>query len=615
MRLWRAVLATAFIVSLMAVAVPVQGSDGTAVVIEGDHVLAGDESFEAGSEIVLADGSTIAVGSHVLSIGQGSKVIALGSFTLSCSGGRIDVGAGSLIEIGGSVIPPFRSDVSYVFDGDVEVKSEVLEEGLVTMSFLPSGPDRGIHAGWGDRSFSAYDLSVTYKAASGGIEAVLGFSSLVLEDKRYDGGSLVSTSVFTVLSDDASESLDVILLMDEGAGHLYVRGCSVGSVESVVRYEESGVSDRAAASGFGRFETSISDGVLSVGSTVGSVVFEKSEEDMPVFRETFDDVTWEADLDLHAFSAFLYSVVAGDGGKTELSDVIKRVAVTAESALVEDGSEERVLTGLSFVLDRDAEYRVTVFWTEDGKKVVVESTGIVLESLAVGTDLVADVGMSVEHVRAESVSSDGARSAADFRGIVVRVDGLDLKGLWTMLSRTGTAGVQQILDSCDRVHASVSSSSVSEDGSSVFEASGVDMTMIDEGNGLITISMSFDSLLARLPARDGTLDVDMGRTEAGLSAYGSISDLIDALTSGSGVSGDYQATLRMVSERASIVFVDGDGRYSVAFVRNGGTGQVVLSLNAESQAYSGRTVVGGSLSALGFRTDLGFPSGARASLE
>ncbi|MBO4798593.1 MAG: hypothetical protein J5494_07505, partial [Candidatus Methanomethylophilaceae archaeon] len=522
------------VLAAVLAAVSVPGTD--AEIIEGDYILAGDESFGPGTDLLIADGARLDVSSYNLYIGPSSRIIVAGSAEISCSGGSITIGSGTLAEIGGSLIPPFGEDVEYSFDGTVVSESRILSEGEVSLTFRPAGSDRALHASWDGHSLSVYDLKIVYRVSAGGLEESVGFTSLAFSEINSYEGKELNTRTVTVTSLDPDNAIKAAVSVRDKS--FFVTDFSIAGIRSVTEYAGSNLTSVTEISGFGDIDVSAGDSLISVGSSVKSVKTGKYDGGSALSENTFRNVKWKADFDLGALASFLFSLVSSDHSVSDLGDAVKSIAIAAASAKLYDADKgTRNLSDLSLVYDRDAVYGLKAGWTEDGIACSVLAKGIALEYLAVGTDLSADIGVSAESIKTVYVSG-GSAASAELEGVTAEADRLNLKNLFLIFSGMGSVDAGDILDNCRRMHLGISSFTCS--GRETADIKDADILLLSEGS-LGVLEMSFGYLSAEVPFRDGYLSADAGRIGITVSADGPLSEYIDAwiggteLPEGSGV--------------------------------------------------------------------------------
>ncbi|MBO4349313.1 MAG: hypothetical protein J5812_07080, partial [Candidatus Methanomethylophilaceae archaeon] len=270
--------ANAIIIAMLAiallVAVPFASEEGDAdiavlgsgnVVIAGDIVLEEDARIESGTEVLINNGASIDISNYSLVIGQGAKIVIVGSASITSSGGSVILEGGEPFEFGTVVLPAFEDDVKITFNGTISLELRILS-GTLSIAFEPSGFDKSVHVERGGTKLTLVEPSIVFKLGLGTVDVVVGFSEMTLFTEKHDGNTLLSTNTTTIASRDKKDSLDLALYLKSGEhGHLYLKDINIVSVETSTYYEESGITNNTKLSGFDRLDTSLDlDGILTV---------------------------------------------------------------------------------------------------------------------------------------------------------------------------------------------------------------------------------------------------------------------------------------------------------------------------------------------------------------
>ena len=612
MRTVHAILIAMIATALMA-AVPaafeqanadITSEDGI-VIVKGDTALDGDLRIEGGSDILILDGASVDIRDHTLEIGQGSKMAAIGSASISSSGGSVVFEGGRPLSIGTVTLPKSTEDVAITFEGTIRLDFKPLS-GTLSLGFEPSGSDHGVHATYGNSALALQNPNILVRFGPGTADVKTGFSELTLTRDKYDGNKLVSSSSLTMVSNDPGDALDLAFyLKDEGQGHVYVKDMNVSSVKTSTHYQESGLTRSSLWSGFDRLDSSLDDdGTLHVSSHIGNAVFERSLNGALQSRTSVDDIDWSLAFDLTVLFKILDSEISGDS-EPDASDLIEEVDVTARSVKIENLAEgtTKGVSDASVVMKRNGStsYILTIQWTDENGRYKISTSELVIDSFGLSSSLMMDLDVSVSNIRVEIEPFDGAPSSLDASGLELEIDNLDLKGLYEAISRTGTMDVQLLLDNCQRLHSYISSAVYAKDGREM-AVRGLDVVLEEDGRMMSTLTLSIDGLKGTMALEDGTLKADVGRTTIYLSTDGSLAEYIDALKSGSRITADSEMTLQAKTDGVDIDYSGTDKSVSIIGKKTSSAAVAMeLDLSVRHTTYKDSTLLDGDFSASGYR--------------
>ena len=593
-------LAVASAVALMPSACAESGIEEGAIVVDGDVRLDRDVEFGEGSVIAILGDSSIDMSSYSLSVGPGSRVVVLGSFSISSSGGHVKLGAGTALVVNSAVLPPFDMDVTYTFSGSIVADLDVAG-GRAEIRYAPGGWDRGVHAEWGDARLTVNDPKLVQRIVPGGAEITAGFSDVVLESDRRDGKETVGTEAVRLLSRDKDDAFTIAVSAEAGEAPVYLKSANIRDVIVETRYEESGATDVLFISGIGRIDADLGeDLVLCIGSSIDSVTSERLRDGVLEERGSVKDIRWEADLDMKALARLVAALVYG--GEAQLSDLLQRLSVTAASATFEDLTEgtRKDLTRLSAVISRDAPpcLRFVARWNEGGTSYEIDAARLYVDSIGMSTSLTADVEISIPSLKFKMTSQDGSIRQASADGLRLEIDGLDVRSLMSIYSRTGSIGPQQVMDICQKIRLSAAHAAYF-DGREI-GAEGLEVILSKDGMGRYTAAVAFDRISGALSLHGEYMDLEMGRTALFLTADGSVAGVYrspeDWLLSGDWSSISLEARFDSIGVRYS----DVSKGIRLETERSGAaSSNIILFISIERQSEN-RLFLDGRLSAIGF---------------
>ncbi len=200
----RLIIPLALAALLCLVLVPAEGSDaepaGEIHHLSGNIIFTDDVTYGDGDTVIIDDGTVIDMFTFNWNIGEDSKVILEGRFTLMTYSGTVTIGKDTSLVMHGTVLLGFGADVSYTYVGLVEF-SDTYSQDVPAIKFRPISEDHCIHISWGQVTVSVGDfLMYQIHESVKRYERVFGFSSFVL-DATYCDEEGVVTSVRSAQAD------------------------------------------------------------------------------------------------------------------------------------------------------------------------------------------------------------------------------------------------------------------------------------------------------------------------------------------------------------------------------------------------------------------------------
>ena len=613
--------ANAIIIAMLAiallVAVPFASEEGDAdiavlgsgnVVITGDIVLEEDARIESGTEVLINNGASIDISNYSLVIGQGAKIVIVGSASITSSGGSVILEGGEPFEFGTVVLPAFEDDVKITFNGTISLELRILS-GTLSIAFEPFGFDKSVHVERGGTKLTLVEPSIVFKLGLGTVDVVVGFSEMTLFTEKHDGNTLLSTNTTTIVSRDKKDSLDLALYLKSGEhGHLYLKDINIVSVEISTYYEESGITNNTKLSGFDRLGTSLEDdGILAVSSHIDTIVTERYLLDVLQSKDTFEDIGWVIAVDLPVLFQVLYAEMT-DGTKPDASELIETIDITVGTGTLENHVRDTVrhLSDISIVLSRtSSQHILEIRWQDDDASYRIISSNLVLNSFGLSSSFMMDLDVSVPLIKAEIRPFSGPASDIVVTDMELGISNMDLPGLYIIYSRLGTIDVQQLLDNCERFHLFASSITYAKSGHEMV-VRGLDAVLEEDVRRMNTLGLSVDSVEGSMVlSNGGILEADVEATSVCFSTDGSLAEYLEIMNSVPEITTNSEMTLKVNTDGADIDYAGPDRSLTVSIeeISSGASG-MELDLAVRHTLYKDSTLLNGCVSASGYKHTL-----------
>ena len=559
--------------------------------ITGDTVLTEDLIFKDNSVIIVEGIATIDVSTYTLDFGKKSLITILGSLTLSCQNGKIIVGEGTSIKMIGLDVPAATTDICYTYDGDLMFDKHIVSSGEAGIKFVPRGEDKAVHASWDNCWISVADPNVGTGIVKEGIELRIRFSVLDYhKDYIDDEGVLTSTKDLHIEADKDKSALGLLITL-QGTK---LQSVDVKNITSTVVHIETNVTDVTTINNIGPTTISMeSDDLQHLTSKAESIVSERYNGDLLEESDTFNTLN----LSVIADPSVLLSLIIPIGEEKGLSDILRYVELTAETADLIDYTkmEEKLLKDLSLTVngDKTDDSYLIVKLTDvtESTNYTITATKLDFITFNLSRDLVMDVDVTIGTINVDK-DSETEPSLTTIYDSVLKASNLNIKELYRIYSRTGTIEIQQLLDYSDRLEVGFGSLLYDKGKDDI-----IDLTIYD-GKGLLcvdardqnTASVGFSYLETEFLIDNELIKVKLNETRVYLESDGSLTECINAFTSGIDFTSDAHSEVQVLNDGMDLAFIDGEKTLELRStkVSKSSTSLSVL-ISIDHSMYQGRT--------------------------
>ena len=573
---------------------------GSTTTISGEVTLTEDTFFDDGSNIVIADKTVLDVSTFTLDFGEGSRIGVAGSATIMSHNGKIIVRQGSPVALMGVALPGLEKDVCYSFDGSVIITKDYLGSGTARITLVPAEDDDRLNISWEHTVLSIMDPEITVRTSSNGPQIKCRFTSADYVTDHYDSGTLVSKETITVKADRNRDAMDATLTKNGPV----INSLDIKEIDETEEFMETGIVNRTTVTEIGPTSLSTdSMGLQHISTKAEMAVMEKYEKDKLQWKETVTKMTLSVVTDPTVLGKMILSL---SDDTQILSEMLKSLRFTAESSVTEDYENDRSRTFTNIVLVVDgndtSDSYMSLDMDEGDTHIRAEASKMDFASFTMSRKLVLDTDVTVSQITVTKQSPDNTSSTviADAR---LKATDLDIYNLYKLYSRAGKITVQQLLDCSERLEVSFESMTRDSDDDGVYEMSVNEANglLSRDGKGLNTMTVGFSDLFYRTGYGEGTAVMEFDRTMSYLESNGSLSECLDAFTSGVNFTTDAHSELQIANAGFSVLYEE-EGK--TIDVRSGklsstaATLSVVMSIDHSN--YLDQSVIDGKVSAIGY---------------
>gem|GEM_PF-1894813 len=526
---------------LAAFAISSPSSDAASDIhFSGDHVFTDDESYPDGSTIIIDSGAKVNVGSFTWTIGKNSSIKFEGAAEITCTTGKISVGADTSLTMFGTLIKGFTYDAEYTFDGTA-VFSGVSSQTSPAISFSDAGTVLTIS--WEQSKMEITDFLMYQELNGDDLSRIVGFSAFRYTSSVYESEKLVSSKIIEVAAGETDKT--IMGTIHVSANTADVTFGTLNEVKVTSRYTESDLVSTTTVKQITGLQASIAaTGMAHITASAEQIDIVKSVAGKESNSISLADVDVDTNLNIRT----LFKIVV-EGVEGSSPDWLEDLGLTAASCTIKDISLGTTtnLTSLSLTIDKDATDYLTVVANEGDSKFTVTASEVVFTKFGINRYMEISLEATVQDLTVKKEVSGALASKTTLTNLGLKVEDLDLKTMFMLYSRTGTKAIQHLLDSSDKVDLKADSLTMDTNGDGVDDATIATLSAVFLTNTLklYTMTVEFGSLDASIPINDKTATVKFGKTGLYMESSGSMSQCLDFLLSGSDFTSDAHAEIRL----------------------------------------------------------------------
>ena len=576
--------------------------------LSGDVVLTKDLKFSSGTAVTIENGTNIDAGGYDIIFGEECAIVVKGDMTLTCHGGSVKMGAKCVMMLCGLVFPALDTEVVYTFDGQIVVDDSPLSEDGSVMKLVPSGDDHCLHATLDGTVISAEDPEMHFIVNKDGAEVKIGFASLSSVMKEYSEEELIQTSTVTVIPRNPSFALGFIADLDG----IRVKELDPKEIHSVTVHEGTGAVDKVDILGIGHtsFRQTNHDTVEVKTSAEQAILTRESDGKVDSVTE-FDNIYLEFEVDEKAIMDDLMEMVKfhkiiGD------ENALKRLYLTADSETTTDSTGMVVSYCTDIVLningDGSAKYYMTLTFKQGDDKFSLSCDQAVIKTFGITSNIDIDLDMTIPKLVAEKRSPEGLLYKITSDDTRLQLTDFGLMALYDIYARNGKVTVQEVLDNSEKVYVASSKLDLDIDGDGDIEISfgGLEALICENSRGMNTLTVGMSTFDIQGPYKDGTGKIHLDNAQIYMESNGSVSEVIDAFTSGIHFTTDVHADIQINISGISVDYQERAIEMGLITAPRSQTSpaSMLISLTLEHSMYSGTTTLDGDVSTIGYELTL-----------
>lgn len=585
-----------------------QNTSEKTATLSGDVVLTKDMKFSANTVVTVENGTNIDANVYDLIFMEGCSIIVKGDMTLSCHGGSVRMGENCVMMVCDLVFPAIDRGIVYTFDGQIVVDDSPLSEDGSVMKLVPSGDDHCLHATMDDTILSAEDPEMHFIVNKDGAEVKIGFATLSSVTKKYSEGELIQTSTVTVIPKNPSFALGFIVDLDG----VRVKELDPKEIHSVTVHEGTGAIDKVDILGIGHtsFRQTNHD-TVEVKTSAEQVIFTK-ESDGKVDSETVFDTNYlEFEVDEKAIMDDLLEMVKFHK-IVGSENALKRLYYTADSETTTDSSGMVVSYCTDIVLningDGSTNYYMTLTFKQGDDKFSLSCDQAVIKTFGITSNIDIDLDMTIPKLVAEKRSPEGLLYKVTSDDTRLQLTDFGLMALYDIYARNGKVTVQEILDNSERVFVASSQLDldINGDGAIDIEFGGAEALICENSRGMNTLTVGMKAFDIQGPYKDGNGKIHLDNAQIYMESNGSVTEVIDAFTSGIHFTTDVHADIQINISGISVEYEERAISMGLATAPRSQTSpaSMLISLTLEHSMYSDTTTLDGDVSTIGYELTL-----------